>query len=431
MNKNIVDQLPADEQPTALKLQEAAGKMEVPAAFEWELENRLMEKYNTKYQAADPPKFAISFGWAFAAVCAVFLLSWAIRTLVPRISAGSGETTASEMSFEANVRAGNICSEPLALAHGFSAFVTNKDKSGFIELDELHITGELRSFAWSADGRLAVVGNTTGTGNIYTMDPEDHSLRPVLTDSPPGYLMDVAWSNDARQLLTWSLQDNTTIYLIDIETGMLKEFRRDAQFFSTPQFSPGDESIVFYGLGQSTGLFQSSLDGTQERLISPLVENEDGFAWAPDGLMLAYFEMRRSAGEAALLLENPDGGGRSIIASLPIPGGSGSSIPDVANLSWSQDRTRLVFEFGEGARDRAVYLASADGTELIKVADPAYAPAISADGNCLAYISNKQVFLLDLTRLSSPTTSTPVLLADLPAGRSNSDFRLDKLLWQP
>jgi hypothetical protein len=49
----------------------------------------------------------------------------------------------------------------------------------------------------------------------------------------------------------------------------------------------------------------------------------------------------------------------------------------------------------------------------------------------LVYISDKQVFLLDLTGISSASTSeTPMLLADLPAGRPNADFRLDKLQWR-
>jgi hypothetical protein len=65
------------------------------------------------------------------------------------------------------------------------------------------------------------------------------------------------------------------------------------------------------------------------------------------------------------------------------------------------------------------------------VVDSAYAPTISSDGKCLAYISNKQVFLLDLTRVSSSSTATTIFLADLPAGRAISDYRLDKLGWKP
>jgi Tol biopolymer transport system component len=101
-------------------------------------------------------------------------------------------------------------------------------------------------------------------------------------------------------------------------------------------------------------------------------------------------------------------------------------------LSWSADGKSLVFDFGRGANDRAIYLAHMDRTGLVKLADTAYAPAISADGKCLAYISDKQVFLLDLTGVSlTPTTITPVLLADLPTGRSIADYRLDKLQWKP
>ena len=64
---------------------------------------------------------------------------------------------------------------------------------------------------------------------------------------------------------------------------------------------------------------------------------------------------------------------------------------------------------------------------MVKVVDSAHAPTISADGNCLAYINGKQVFLLDL----SSTQSEPLLLADLPATKGAADYRLDKLQWQP
>jgi Tol biopolymer transport system component len=143
--------------------------------------------------------------------------------------------------------------------------------------------------------------------------------------------------------------------------------------------------------------------------------------------------MDRSSGVAVLMVQDLETGAIiSLSESLPIPKGSGSSIPESANLSWAPDGKSLVFEFGRSASDRAIYLANANGTRLIKLANSAHAPAISADGRCLAYISDKQVFLLDLPGISSTsTTITPVLLADLPAGRSNSDFRLDKLQWAP
>jgi Tol biopolymer transport system component len=115
-----------------------------------------------------------------------------------------------------------------------------------------------------------------------------------------------------------------------------------------------------------------------------------------------------------------------LLGTLPIPKGSGSSVPETANLSWSQDGTKLIFEFGRNAANRAVFLAYADGSGLVKIVDSAYAPTVSADGNCLAYISSRQVFIIDL----AATSSTPLLVADFPT-KGTGDFRLDKLQWSP
>ncbi|MDQ2692982.1 MAG: hypothetical protein M3Y68_13170, partial [Chloroflexota bacterium] len=102
------------------------------------------------------------------------------------------------------------------------------------------------------------------------------------------------------------------------------------------------------------------------------------------------------------------------------------------NLSWSPDGTFLVFDFGQFASQRAIYLVRADGSGLMQIIESGYAPAVSSDGRCLAYISGKQVFLLDLAEtLSNSASTTPVLLADLPAGRTVADTRLDKLQWKP
>jgi Tol biopolymer transport system component len=177
-------------------------------------------------------------------------------------------------------------------------------------------------------------------------------------------------------------------------------------------------------------LFEARLDGSQTKQINPLVEDETGFAFSPSGLQLAYIAMDRTSGIAVLMVhEVSTGAVTSLPVSLPIPKGSGSSIPESANLSWSPDGRFIVFEFGTSLTDRTIYLAYIDGTELIKLAEEAHAPAISGDGRCLAYVNNKQVFLLDITDVSA--TSTPMLLADLPPGRSNADFRLDKLQWRP
>ena len=429
MNKDLLDQISADEKPMAEQLHSVVEDIKVSPNFQWTLETQLMEKNKTNSQPIQGwyIKLISLAGWAVLILGGIFLLNWTIRTL--SISPASEETPIPTMSFEENVRAGNICAGPLAVAHNFSVSVTNQDKTGFVPLDAQRTIGELRSFAWSPNGQLAVVGNTAGNGNIYLFDSADNSLQPLVFNSELGYLMNIAWSRDGTQLLVWSLQNNTSVYVINVDGSDLIERKFDLPLlFAAPQFAPDNNSMFFYGAipEYTSGLFEFKFDDRQMILVSSLVEDETAFAWSPDGSRLAYIEMDRSLGEARLI---QIGGDPSVLvlATLPIPKGSGSSIPDSANLSWSKDGTKLVFEFGRSASDRAVYLAYADGSGLVKLVDSAHAPSISADGNCLTYISDKQVFLLDLTG----TTSTPLLLADLPVGRSIADFQLDKLEWKP
>ncbi len=436
MNKEIFDQLPADEQVVAAKLNSTADNMEVPQDFQWKLETQLMDAYQNKSQSATGwfAKLVAPAAWTIAAVLGFFLFNWAIRSLAPSEQApGSSSTEISPTTFESNVRQGNICEGPLALAHGYSVFLSNEEKTEFVDLDPQRTIGELRSLSWSSSGeQLALVGNTTGTGNVYLTDSAGGQLKPVLPNSELGYLMDVAWSRDGKQLLTWSSQ-NQTVYLISTDGKGLIESEFTLQLFATPQFTPDGSSMYFYGsaAGYTSGLFEFKFDDREMILVSSLVEDDTAFAWSPDGSLLAYIEMDRGLGEARLM---KIGGNPSVqtLATMPIPKGSGSSIPGVANLSWSKDGTKLIFEFGRNASDHAIYLAYGDGSGLIKLVESAHAPTISSDGNCLAYISDKQAFLLDLTNVSlTSALPAPIVLTDLPVGRSVPDFRLDKLQWKP
>jgi hypothetical protein len=436
MNKDLLNQIPAEEQPMASHLAALAEDMPLSPAFAWELENRLMEKHQTQDEHVRPTwytRIVPALGWAIAALGAVFLLSLIMPSLIPALQPGTEETATPVLSFEDRVRQGSICAGPLAVGHNFSVALTNADKTSFVRLDEQQTISELRSFAWSPDGeKLAVLGNTAGNGNIYLTDSNGETLQPVLLDSELGYLMDVSWSRDGKGLVLWSLQNNQMAYVLNADGTGLQEIPLGLQIFATPQFTPGMDGLVFYGADSSAaGLFEFKLDGSQTRLISSLVENESAFAWSPDGRSLAYMIADRTLGEALLVVEEYVSGEKTVLASLPLPKGSGSSLPDVANLNWSADGGFIVFEFGRSASDRTIYLAHTDGTGLVKLVESAHAPAISADGRCLAYISDQQVFVLDLTETVEPSTATPVFLVELPVGRGVAAFPLDKLQWRP
>ncbi|HET9914481.1 MAG TPA: hypothetical protein VFQ13_21475, partial [Anaerolineales bacterium] len=372
-------------------------------------------------------------GWAVVTLGAVFLLNWVIRSLASNPPAATEMVPSPEPSFESDIRQGKICAGSLALAYDFSVFLTNPDKTGFTELYEEKQIDELRTFAWSPDGsRLAIIANHQSRGDIYIHDV-DRQLEYVLPSPDLGYLMDLAWTHDGKRLLLRSVKSRSMIYLVNADgTGSVEEKPLNANFFETPQFAPDDKSILFHGDYDASddfvffaGLIQLTLSDLQPRMIglAPPLQAENSFAWSPNGSHLAYFEVLDTM--VRLVVERADGTHQVTIASLPIEETSGTS--GSINLSWTPDGKGLVLQLADETLNPSIYLAHTDGTGLIKVADSASAPTVSADGRCLAYISNDQVFLMDLTNIGS---ASPVWMADLPPGQQNTN-RADKLQWQP
>lgn len=435
MTKELIGQLPADEQLVAERIAFAAQQMKLSPGFQSNLEIQLMDAFPSHKEKSNAfARVLKPIGWVLTVIAGILLASWMLRTLLPSVQPAAETTAVETVSFAERVQAGDICTGTLAASHGFVVSVSNPEKTKFMILEAVKDVGELRAFAWSRDGqKLAILGNTMGHGNINVMDSSGSQLEYSLAPSDLGYLIGMDWSRDGRQFVTWSGPDNTRAYLLNAKGDKIVYKELDMHILGTPQFTPEGTSIVFFGSSvESGGLFDASLQDSRVELISPLVEDATGFAFSPDGSHLAYVEMDRTSGEARLISLERSTGKKTNLGRLSIPKGSGSSIPELANLSWAADGGSLVFDIGYGAGDRAIYLAFANGTQLLKLVDPGHAAAISADGQCLAYMNDAQVFLLDLTaRSANAVTAPPILLADLPAGRGSPNYQLDRLQWSP
>jgi hypothetical protein len=435
MNKELLDQLSADERQVAEKLSSAAETMKLSQSFQWNLETKLMDAYPSQNEKGNSiMKFLKPAGWAFAAVVAVLLVSWIFRTSIPGIQPGTMPTETQEVSFEENVRQGNICAAPLAVAHNFGVYLTSPDKTQFAVVDAGNSIGEIRSFTWSADGKeLLLLGNSPSGGNIYHADPVSDEIQQMLPPGELGYMMNAAWSRDEKKVVLWSAQNNKTLYMVNADgTGLEERNLGNTQIIGAPQFWPDGSSIVFFGATPTSfGLFELMLNDSEPALINTFVESETSYAFSPDGSHLAYMEYDHEFGEARLISQDLTSYEPVILGTFPIPKGSGSSVPITANMIWSADGRSIIFDVGRGANDRVIYLAHIEGTELIKVVDAGYAPAISEDGRCLAYMEGKKLILLDLSSLSSTGSTTTVELANLPAGKGGPNYQLDKLQWRP
>jgi Tol biopolymer transport system component len=288
--------------------------------------------------------------------------------------------------------------------------------------------GELRALAWSPDGsRLALVGNTRGSGNLYLWDPAGDSdkLQPVLAQTDFGYLMGVSWSPDGQQLITWENDSNTAFYVVEANGSSVVRHALSLQLFESPRMAPNGRSVLFYGADRTTdGLFEVDLQTLQAQLISAGVEGENRFAWSPDGSRLAYIEMDRELGEERLVIESQSE--KKTYASFPIPSGSGSALPAAGNLIWLPDGSALLFDMGTYASGRSVYLAHSEPAEIVQLVENGHAPAASADGHCLAFINGRQVFLMELDQPSAPS----FWVNELPESQGPIDERLDQLQWR-
>jgi WD40 repeat protein len=353
MNDEFLSEISPEDRAMSDALQSGAQALQVNTDFQSRLETSLKQAHPANKGVEESTRIRIlpAIGWAIVALGALLILNWAVRSLVPNMQPAANGTPDLYTSFGSDVTTGNICAGQLAVVHDFSVFLSNQDKSSFIELDEGKNIDELRTFVWSPDGsQLAIVGNTRGSGNLYLTDPAGTQLQPILSNSELGYLMGVAWSRDGRQLLTWEIENNKRLYLLNKDGTGLTKIDLPLQFFETPQFAPDDESILFYGADTSTdGLFRVSIDGSQVELISDLVESESSFAWSPDGSRLAYIEMTSGSIKARLVIKSDNDEAATV--TYPITVGTGISTQDSANLSWSPDGESIVLEFrGNGAQ---------------------------------------------------------------------------------
>jgi dipeptidyl aminopeptidase/acylaminoacyl peptidase len=141
--------------------------------------------------------------------------------------------------------------------------------------------GEVTDYAWSPDGRRAVLVMRAGENS--------NSSEPIVID---------AWHFKEDKEGYLSAPTRGHLYLLDIQSGACTALARDEQRVdSTPAFSPDGRQIAFVGndtqqpraAGRDQIYLVDATAGAQPRpFLSTWSPNHQHLEWSPDGRLLAF-----------------------------------------------------------------------------------------------------------------------------------------------
>jgi Tol biopolymer transport system component len=223
--------------------------------------------------------------------------------------------------------------------------------------------GELTSFAWSPDGKLAAftldeIGGASLYIGLHILDlTTGRDLHLPGSPSPKNFLereqravgclfpTHVAWSPDSRRL-AYSCVTRTDqhalsrIFTIGADGTGPTMVRTGLHASGWPSWSPDGKRLALAG---PDGIYTIALDGSARRLIA---RNGTAPSWSPDGHTIAYESPR------SVRLVTPAG-----VDVTPRPSFAPKGLPE-----WSPDGTMLAVGTARGT-----YLLDADGGHLRRV----------------------------------------------------------------
>ncbi len=204
--------------------------------------------------------------------------------------------------------------------------------------------------SWSPEGSLIVFATFRDGGDphLYVVPATGGKLyrisaRPRLNSSP-------AYSPDGSQIVcTLSMDGNPEIYLLDARGGSPRRLTDSRAIDTSPCWSPTGQEIAFTSDRSGTPqVYLMDRSGGNVRRLTYEVDYTDSPAWSPKGDLIAF--VNRTSSGFDIYVCRPDGGGTQ----LAVTGGSNE------NPHWSPDGRHLVF-----ASDRdgpyALYVTDLDG----------------------------------------------------------------------
>jgi TolB protein len=174
-----------------------------------------------------------------------------------------------------------------------------------------HAGRDIRAF-WSPDGeQMAFLstrhGDTLSSAqfDLYLVNADGRNLRRLTDDFPASSMWVARWSPDGRKIAfgSWSWSGGADIYLIDVNSRMVRNFTSDSDTESAPVWSPDGRWLAYEARasGSNWVINLVNADGENRRQLTSEAYTNRRPVWSPDGQTLLFHSNRNRSWSIYLL----------------------------------------------------------------------------------------------------------------------------------
>ncbi len=211
-------------------------------------------------------------------------------------------------SLSADVQVMNVLKSNVALSKTYTDSAANARRLAHRVADDIIMA--TKGFRGICSGRIVMVGNGSGSKELYTCDADGGNLRQITRDR--SISLSPYWSPDGAKIVYTSfLKGFADIYMIDTKSGARSVVSRNPGINMAGGISPsGGELLMILSRDGNPEVYTKTLgSGQLTRLTRTPRAGEASPTWSPDGSRIAYVSDLAGAGSPQIYIM--DRGGNS------------------------------------------------------------------------------------------------------------------------